>query len=29
MARLELLGAFALTEPDHGSDSLSLPQRTP
>ncbi|HTX13334.1 MAG TPA: acyl-CoA dehydrogenase family protein [Solirubrobacteraceae bacterium] len=24
MARLELLGAFALTEPDHGSDSVSL-----
>jgi len=24
MARLELLGAFALTEPDHGSDSVAL-----
>ncbi|HUA48087.1 MAG TPA: acyl-CoA dehydrogenase family protein [Solirubrobacteraceae bacterium] len=24
MARLEQLGAFALTEPDHGSDSVSL-----
>ena len=24
MARLETLGAFALTEPDHGSDSVSL-----
>jgi glutaryl-CoA dehydrogenase len=24
MARLEKLGAFALTEPDHGSDSVSL-----
>jgi glutaryl-CoA dehydrogenase len=24
MARLERLGAFALTEPDHGSDSVSL-----
>ncbi len=24
MARMELLGAFALTEPDHGSDSVSL-----
>lgn len=23
MARMELLGAFALTEPDHGSDSLT------
>ena len=24
MARLEKLGAFALTEPDHGSDSVAL-----
>ncbi len=24
MARLELIGAFALTEPEHGSDSVSL-----
>ncbi|HEV2371746.1 MAG TPA: acyl-CoA dehydrogenase family protein [Streptosporangiaceae bacterium] len=24
MARMELLGAFALTEPDHGSDSVGL-----
>jgi glutaryl-CoA dehydrogenase len=24
MARMELLGAFALTEPDHGSDSVAL-----
>ena len=24
MARLEKIGAFALTEPDHGSDSVSL-----
>ena len=24
MARLELVGAFALTEPDHGSDSIAL-----
>jgi glutaryl-CoA dehydrogenase len=24
MARVELLGAFALTEPDHGSDSVAL-----
>src|SRR5262249_57547498 len=24
MARMESLGAFALTEPDHGSDSVSL-----
>ncbi len=24
MARLEKLGAFALTEPDHGSDSIAL-----
>jgi glutaryl-CoA dehydrogenase len=24
MARLERIGAFALTEPDHGSDSVSL-----
>jgi glutaryl-CoA dehydrogenase len=24
MARLEMLGAFALTEPDHGSDSVGL-----
>jgi glutaryl-CoA dehydrogenase len=24
MARLEAIGAFALTEPDHGSDSVSL-----
>ena len=24
MARLELLGAFALTEPDHGSDAVAL-----
>jgi glutaryl-CoA dehydrogenase len=24
MARLDLLGAFALTEPDHGSDSVAL-----
>ena len=24
MARLEALGAFALTEPDHGSDSIAL-----
>lgn len=24
MARLELIGAFALTEPDHGSDSVAL-----
>jgi glutaryl-CoA dehydrogenase len=27
MARLEKLGAFALTEPDHGSDSVSLDTR--
>ena len=24
MARLEKIGAFALTEPDHGSDSVAL-----
>ena len=24
MARVDLLGAFALTEPDHGSDSVAL-----
>src|SRR5215471_21155936 len=24
MARMELLGAFALTEPEHGSDSVAL-----
>jgi glutaryl-CoA dehydrogenase len=24
MARMEQLGAFALTEPDHGSDSVAL-----
>jgi glutaryl-CoA dehydrogenase len=24
MARLDKIGAFALTEPDHGSDSVSL-----
>ena len=24
MARLELLGAFALTEPAHGSDAVAL-----
>jgi glutaryl-CoA dehydrogenase len=24
MARLEKIGAFALTEPDHGSDSVGL-----
>jgi glutaryl-CoA dehydrogenase len=27
MARLESIGAFALTEPDHGSDSVSLQTR--
>ena len=27
MARLETIGAFALTEPDHGSDSVSLETR--
>src|SRR5579875_342196 len=27
MARLERIGAFALTEPDHGSDSVSLETR--
>ncbi len=27
MARLETIGAFALTEPDHGSDSVSLEAR--
>jgi glutaryl-CoA dehydrogenase len=27
MARLELIGAFALTEPEHGSDSVSLETR--
>jgi glutaryl-CoA dehydrogenase len=27
MARLEKIGAFALTEPDHGSDSVSLDTR--
>lgn len=27
MARLELLGAFALTEPDHGSDAVALETR--
>ncbi len=27
LARLELLGAFALTEPDHGSDSVALETR--
>src|ERR1700733_11929668 len=27
MARLDLLGAFALTEPDHGSDSVALAPR--
>jgi glutaryl-CoA dehydrogenase len=28
MARLELIGAFALTEPQHGSDSVSLETET-
>ena len=27
MARLELIGAFALTEPDHGSDAVTLETR--
>ena len=27
MARLETIGAFALTEPDHGSDSVALDTR--
>src|SRR5579863_1852740 len=27
MARMEKIGAFALTEPDHGSDSVSLETR--
>ena len=27
MARLEKIGAFALTEPDHGSDSVALDTR--
>ena len=27
MARLELVGAFALTEPDHGSDAVALETR--
>jgi glutaryl-CoA dehydrogenase len=27
MARLETIGAFALTEPEHGSDSVSLETR--
>ena len=29
MARMERLGAFALTEPDHGSDSVSLETTVP